>query len=149
MQPAVEELNMAWNGSGKGGSSAVPKKPVRAKHQLALGKGALAGVLVVAVALAAYFLFFGATLVNQLRLRLGKPPIMHRSSDNVVNFRKAQRSAKKEADRVKKLPYTRKCAVCGKTDAEFPDLEFRYCSKCAGYHCFCSEHINSHIHFTE
>ena len=45
--------------------------------------------------------------------------------------------------------YTHKCAVCGKTDVDYPELEFRYCSRCAGYHCFCSEHINNHIHFTE
>ena len=35
------------------------------------------------------------------------------------------------------------------TDRDYPELEFRYCSKCAGYHCFCQDHINSHIHFTE
>lgn len=45
--------------------------------------------------------------------------------------------------------YRHKCSVCGKTDTEYPDLQFRYCSKCVGYHCFCEEHINSHVHFTE
>ena len=30
-----------------------------------------------------------------------------------------------------------------------PDPQFRYCSKCAGYHCFCQDHIFSHVHFTE
>ena len=34
-------------------------------------------------------------------------------------------------------------------DTDYPDLEFRYCSKCVGYHCFCQDHINNHIHFTE
>ena len=46
-------------------------------------------------------------------------------------------------------PYHHKCAVCGRTDADHPELEFRYCSRCAGYHCFCQDHINNHIHFTE
>ena len=45
--------------------------------------------------------------------------------------------------------YTRKCAVCGRTDTDYPELEFRYCSQCVGYHCFCADHIHSHIHFTE
>lgn len=27
--------------------------------------------------------------------------------------------------------------------------QFRYCSKCVGYHCFCQDHIFSHVHFTE
>lgn len=47
------------------------------------------------------------------------------------------------------LHYLHKCAVCGKTDTEHPELEFRFCSQCVGYHCFCEEHIHSHIHFTE
>ena len=34
-------------------------------------------------------------------------------------------------------------------DTDYPDLQFRYCSKCAGYHCFCQDHIFSHVHFTE
>ena len=46
-------------------------------------------------------------------------------------------------------PYNHKCAVCGKTDADYPDMQFRYCSRCAGYHCFCEEHIFNHVHFTD
>jgi hypothetical protein len=42
----------------------------------------------------------------------------------------------------------RRCAVCGKSAASHPELEFRYCSRCNGFHCFCEEHINSHIHFS-
>ena len=38
---------------------------------------------------------------------------------------------------------------CGRTDADYPDLEFRYCSKCAGYRCYCMDHINNHVHVTE
>ena len=43
-------------------------------------------------------------------------------------------------------PYRHKCHVCGKTDAEYPDLDFRYCSKCNGYYCYCPDHIHNHIH---
>ena len=46
-------------------------------------------------------------------------------------------------------PYTHKCAVCGKTDVDYPNMQFRYCSRCAGYHCFCEDHIFNHVHFTE
>ena len=60
-----------------------------------------------------------------------------------VNFKKAVKEEKKEKG------YIHKCCVCGKTDTDFPEMEFRYCSKCAGYHCFCSEHIFTHVHFTE
>jgi len=46
-------------------------------------------------------------------------------------------------------PYHHKCTVCGRTDTEHPHLEFRYCSRCSGYRCYCMEHINQHAHITE
>lgn len=39
-----------------------------------------------------------------------------------------------------------KCAVCGRTQEEFPNLEFRYCSKCNGNYEYCSEHLFTHEH---
>ena len=43
-------------------------------------------------------------------------------------------------------PYRHKCTVCGRTDTDYPNLEFRYCSKCNGYYCYCIDHINNHVH---
>ena len=69
-----------------------------------------------------------------------------RTSRNTVNFRReSQRIRREQRDQL----YHHKCAVCGRTDVTNPELEFRYCSRCAGYHCFCQDHINNHIHFTE
>ena len=69
-----------------------------------------------------------------------------KQSKSTINFkREAARIRREQADKL----YTHKCAVCGRTDVDYPELEFRYCSRCAGYHCFCSDHINNHIHFTE
>jgi len=65
---------------------------------------------------------------------------------NTIHFRRE--SARIRREQQSKL-FTHKCSVCGRTDVSNPELEFRYCSKCAGYHCFCQEHINNHIHFTE
>lgn len=42
-----------------------------------------------------------------------------------------------------------RCTVCGRTELTNPKLEFRYCSKCAGYRCYCADHINNHTHITE
>ena len=89
------------------------------------------------VAVLNYFIFFGGTLVNL---------IPRKPSQSTVNFRKASRKIRQEE---RERLYHHKCAVCGRTDAEYPNLEFRYCSRCAGYHCFCIDHINNHIHFTE
>ncbi len=40
------------------------------------------------------------------------------------------------------------CRVCGKTDVSHPQMDFRYCSKCAGDECYCTEHIGNHEHVT-
>lgn len=65
----------------------------------------------------------------------------HRSE--AVQFRKAVKEQKRQRG------YNHKCEVCGRTDTDFPDLQFRYCSKCTGYHCYCEEHIFNHVHHTE
>lgn len=39
-----------------------------------------------------------------------------------------------------------KCAICGRTDADDPTLEFRYCSKCEGNYEYCQNHIFTHEH---
>jgi membrane associated rhomboid family serine protease len=39
-----------------------------------------------------------------------------------------------------------RCRICGKTELTDPQLDFRYCSKCVGEHCYCSEHIFNHEH---
>lgn len=49
----------------------------------------------------------------------------------------------------KKANYTHRCVICGRTDVSDPGLEFRYCSRCKGYFCYCQDHINSHVHIEE
>ena len=70
----------------------------------------------------------------------------YQNSRKTVQFRPAQQQQAKQAQQ---QGYRHKCAVCGRTDTDYPDLQFRYRSKCVGYHCFCQDHINNHIHFTE
>jgi hypothetical protein len=41
-----------------------------------------------------------------------------------------------------------RCAVCGRTEKDAPNLEFRYCSKCEGSYEYCSEHLYTHKHVT-
>lgn len=96
--------------------------------------------LLPAVALVNFFIFCGEDLLAIF----GR--VKSFRSDTTVNFRKASKQIRKE--QAANL-YRHKCAVCGRTDTDYPELEFRYCSRCAGYHCFCQDHINSHIHFTE
>lgn len=39
-----------------------------------------------------------------------------------------------------------KCCICGRTEADDPTLEFRYCSKCAGSYEYCQQHLFTHEH---
>ena len=39
-----------------------------------------------------------------------------------------------------------RCAICGRTEKDAPDLEFRYCSKCEGNYEYCSDHLFTHEH---
>lgn len=95
------------------------------------------------VAVLNYLLFCGDVLVDAFkRLRGGS----RKQRQNTVNFKTEVRRIQYEQ---KQKTYTRRCEVCGRTDTDCPDLEFRYCSRCAGYHCFCMDHINNHKHFTQ
>ena len=38
------------------------------------------------------------------------------------------------------------CAVCGRTELDGDDLEFRYCSKCDGNYEYCQDHLFTHQH---
>lgn len=104
---------------------------------LALNVG---GALAVVMAVLNYLIFFWPELMYQVRRLRGQAKYSRQS--NVLQFKQASRD-------LKRRNYTHKCAVCGRTDTEFPDLEFRYCSKCAGYHCYCIDHINNHEHIRE
>ncbi len=103
------------------------------------------------VALANYFLFFGPDVLNVIpqswrlnarRLVRKKPP--RQEGPKVIPFPKA---GSYEATTSKpQTPYTHRCTVCGRTDASNAELEFRYCSRCKGYHCYCEDHISNHTH---
>ena len=90
------------------------------------------------VALLNFIIICGGDVLNYIQ------PYKARNSPQAIKFRKAAQKAKREQN---DNNYRHKCAVCGKTDTEYPDLEFRYCSRCSDYHCFCIDHINNHIHF--
>lgn len=99
--------------------------------------GDLAGVVLPVVALLNFAIFIWPSIHYAAQRRA----YQHRPQ--TVEFKKAVKQQEKQQG------YHHKCAVCGRTDADHPELQFRYCSKCAGYHCFCQDHIFSHVHFTD
>ena len=101
------------------------------------------------IAIANYFLFFGKDVLNVIplswRLNAGrlfkKKP---KQKTGTVPFPTAG-SYQATTATVKEV-FTHKCTVCGRTDVTNPELEFRYCSRCSGYHCYCEDHISNHTH---
>ena len=39
-----------------------------------------------------------------------------------------------------------KCAICGRTELDDPNLEFRFCSRCNGNYEYCQDHLFTHKH---
>lgn len=39
-----------------------------------------------------------------------------------------------------------RCSICGRTEKDAPELDFRYCSKCEGNYEYCSDHLFTHVH---
>ena len=95
------------------------------------------GVIVPIMALMNFFVFFAPAFRRKVET------VTAHSRPQAVQFRKAVKEQQKQRG------YNHKCCVCGKTDADYPNMQFRYCSKCQGYHCFCEEHIFNHVHYTE
>lgn len=93
--------------------------------------GDLAEQLAVAASVLNFFLFFGREIVY--RIRGG-----HRSMSRVVS--KA---------RTKPKAFYHQCAVCGLTDADDREMDFRYCSQCSGDQAYCSEHLKDHEHIQD
>lgn len=89
--------------------------------------GGFATRLQIGAAVVGFLLFFGRDILLGMRYR------QRRSA------RQAERTAREEEPR-------HVCYVCGKTDKSHPQLDFRYCSKCAGDQCYCPEHIQNHLH---
>lgn len=102
------------------------------------------------IALANYFLFFGADVVNlfpvswQMNFRRLFRKTTQPKKYKTIPFPTA---GSYEATVAKpKAPYNHCCTVCERTDVSDPQLEFRYCSRCSGYHCYCEDHISNHTH---
>ena len=75
-----------------------------------------------------FFMFFGHEIFNRAWL--------------------GQRFMASQAKRFGQRPpeFTHKCEACGLTDSDDREMDFRYCSKCSGDLCYCTEHLRTHEH---
>lgn len=83
----------------------------------------------------------GASLLNFIIFFLSTRKKMYRSPKQIHR----QHVYKKEVHQASNVT-RHKCAICGRTEQEYPDLEFRFCSKCDGNYEYCQEHLFTHEH---
>jgi membrane associated rhomboid family serine protease len=77
------------------------------------------------VSVSNYFLFFGREILSNVT--------------NVQRRRSFSAPLKKKAT-------VHKCTICGMTEDDDPQMDFRYCSTCEGDYEYCMVHLKSHEH---
>lgn len=96
-----------------------------------------ANALAAAVSLLNFVIFFFGS-------RTGKaysPKQMRRKREFQKNVQRASRPVNSYPNGAK-----HRCAVCGRTELDDSNLEFRYCSKCNGNYEYCQDHLFTHTH---
>lgn len=86
-----------------------------------------------------------ASLLNFILFFLSSRSAQRMNPKQVVRRKKFQQEVKRPVQ-VFENGARHKCAVCGRTELDDPNLEFRYCSKCKGNHEYCSDHLFTHEH---
>lgn len=88
--------------------------------------------LMILASLANYFIFFGKDFIELF---------------------KTKKKVKKNKEKFKVIEmkdYVRhRCTVCGITERDDPNMEFRYCSKCSGHKEYCMNHLKNHEHIND
>ncbi len=97
--------------------------------------------IAIAIALGNFLIYFLSTRnykrisPNEFKRKANyKRQVKSGQGGNVVEFRG------------KKAITRHKCAVCGRTELDDENLEFRFCSKCDGNYEYCMDHLFTHEH---
>jgi membrane associated rhomboid family serine protease len=91
--------------------------------------GGISTGIIAIVSILNYFLFFGRDILQRSK-----------SGRQVYNNRRRFQS---------ELPRNftiHKCTICGKTEKDDPNMDFRYCPECEGDYEYCMEHVRNHEH---
>lgn len=83
----------------------------------------------------------GASLLNFVIFFLTSRGRVHMSPKQIRRRQVFRQEVKKYAGITR-----HKCAVCGVTEEENPEREFRFCSKCNGNYEYCDQHLYTHTH---
>lgn len=82
-----------------------------------------------------------ASLLNFLIFFLTSRNMMHLNPKQIHRRQEFKREVRRNTGITK-----HKCAICGRTEVDSPNMQFRFCSKCDGNYEYCEEHLYTHTH---
>ncbi|HHT88901.1 MAG TPA: rhomboid family intramembrane serine protease [Clostridiales bacterium] len=107
-----------------------------------ISSGYYFGVIPIVVSLANFLIFYIATRNYRW--------ISPREFERRAKFRRQMNEGRKQGNVTgfggRSVITRHKCAVCGRTELDDDNLEFRFCSKCNGNYEYCMDHLFTHEH---
>ena len=103
------------------------------------------------IVIIAYY-FINETFMGRVNIAMALESfvIFYLSTKNFRKFSpkqmKRRRNYNRQVRTAKQENIGHRCVVCGRTDKDYPDLQFRYCSKCTGNKEYCQDHLFTHTH---
>ncbi|MBO5473186.1 MAG: hypothetical protein J6A08_05305 [Lachnospiraceae bacterium] len=82
-----------------------------------------------------------ASLLNFIVFFLTSRNMMHLNPKQIHRRQEFKRDMRRSTGITK-----HKCAICGRTEVDSPNMQFRFCSKCDGNYEYCEEHLYTHTH---
>ncbi len=83
----------------------------------------------------------GASLLNFIVFFFTSRNMMHLNPKQIHRRQEFKRDVRRNTGSTK-----HKCAICGRTEVDSPQMQFRFCSKCDGNYEYCEEHLYTHTH---
>lgn len=83
-----------------------------------------------------------ASLLNFIVFFFTSRNMMHLNPKQIHRRQEFRRDIRRNSGGITK----HKCAICGRTEVDSPDMQFRFCSKCDGNYEYCEEHLYTHTH---
>lgn len=82
-----------------------------------------------------------ASLLNFIVFFIRSRNMMHLNPKQIHRRQEFKRDMRRSTGITK-----HKCAICGRTEVDSPNMQFRFCSKCDGNYEYCEEHLYTHTH---
>ena len=98
--------------------------------------------VIILASLLNFLLFFFATR----DYRRVSPKEFKRKAEYHQKVRQAQQAGNSTVHQGRNVITRHKCAICGRTELDDENLEFRFCSKCEGNFEYCMDHLYTHEH---